>query len=77
MDELKNYTDHEFILDETLRAIIFGDMPEHFMSDSMLAKPEQIKQVFIKAGWLAPDHDPLRQIEVELKRLSERVKRGL
>lgn len=38
-------------LDNKLREIIFGDTPEHFMSASMLAKPEQIKQVFADAGY--------------------------
>lgn len=39
-------------LDDKLERIIFGDMPKHFMSDSMLAKPERIKQAFIDAGWV-------------------------
>lgn len=38
-------------LDKKLDEIIFGDMPKHFMSDDMLAKPEQIKQAFKDAGW--------------------------
>lgn len=48
-------------LDEKLEEIIFGDMPKHFMSDSMLAKPEQIKQAFIDAGWFTPADKELVQ----------------
>lgn len=51
-------------LDKKLEEIIFGDMPKHSMSDDMLAKPEQIKQAFIAAGWRDVMH------------LEDRAKRG-
>lgn len=43
-------------LDEKLEEIIFGDMPKRFMSDFMLAQPEQVKQAFIDAGWVTPEN---------------------
>lgn len=33
-------------LRKKIKAIVHGDMPDHFMSDSMLAKPDKIMQLF-------------------------------
>ena len=44
-------------LDKKLRSIILGDAPDAFFSDSMLAKPEQIKQAFIDASWTPPPEE--------------------
>lgn len=40
-----------------LEDILFGDMSKHFMSDSMLAKPYQIKQAFKDAGYILLNTD--------------------
>lgn len=38
-------------LDKKLKEIVFGDTPEPFMSNSMIAKPGQIKRAFRDAGY--------------------------